>query len=348
MKNQIFLVLSMFFLFISGYVHAETTQVTTSSPNQNAPTSSLNFSPSIWIGARSNLTGLVTAADKEAHTVGPFIKPGFTIKYTSSPISLMTKYSFETSTAKGFGDANAYKSVSNNTYYQHEPIFLLSGQASESSKLNLFGDLWVNTENKRAQNTFYELTFQPDYEYQVNSNVSLAVGYQFFRKNYFDSTFTAESASPSDFKAAVLKKPGIFAATSTDVVGQSPMTTVHAGILTANVKLGEKSSVLAYFRGGRQVSTILGRTGINYRFNADLSTAITQNLSAQVRYRFHLEDNDTAPSWYYNRVRVIVSYAFSKSWSADIQNQFTLEQKTTPTSQAKYINENYSGVTYKF
>lgn len=346
MKNLGLLVSFATLLSLSQNLNAETAQV--SAPVAAVSSDSSSFSPSIWLGARSNLSGRMTASNKDANTFGPFIKPGFVFKYNSSPISVMTKYTFETSAAKGFGDGNAFKSVSNNTYYQHEPIFLVSGKLNDVSKMNLFGDLWVNTENKRAQNTFYELTFQPDYEFQVNPALSVSVGYQFFRKNYFDSSFTAESASPSDFKAAVAKKPGIFAAASADVIGQSPMTTLHTGIVTANLKVGEKSSLLAYFRSGRQVSTISGRTGINYRVNADFSTPITPSLTAQLRYRYHLEDNDTAAGWYYNRVRAVVSYAFTKNWSADIQNQFTIEQTTANTSQAKYINENYTGVTYKF
>jgi hypothetical protein len=347
MKNFKSLFLSLMVLFLVQNVSAETPQVGTTPAASFAPPSQLTFSPSIWIGARSYLSGLVTA-NKESNTFGPFLKPGFTVKYDSSPISLTTKYSFETSAAKGFGDANPSKGVADNTYFQHEPIILLTGKANELSKFNLFADLFVNSENKRAQSTYYEFTLQPDFEYQIDPAVSVSVGYQLFRQNYFDSAFTAESASPADFKVAAAKRPGIYAAVSPEVIGQSPLTTVHAGIVTTNVKVGEKSNLTAYFRGGRQTSTISGRDGINYRVNVDLSMPITQNLSTQLRYRYHLEDNDEAAAWYYNRARVILSYAFNKNWSGDVQNQFTLEQKNVDTSQAKYKNENYAGVTYKF
>jgi hypothetical protein len=126
------------------------------------------------------------------------------------------------------------------------------------------------------------------------------------------------------------------------------VTVLHSAIVTTTVKLGEKASLITYAREGRQSSTILNKTGASYRLNSDLSTPITANLSAQLRYRLNIERYDTARSCYYNRGRLVLSYAFNKNWSADMQDTLSVEHTTAQTSQAKYTNENYAGVTYKF
>ncbi|MDB5036652.1 MAG: hypothetical protein JWQ35_180 [Bacteriovoracaceae bacterium] len=345
MLNKKLVVFCSLFLVAAQMLTAETS---VKAPVQISAPSAVKFSPAIWIGARSNSVGLFSRNTKDANTFGPFLRPAFAINYNSAPFSLLAKYSFETSAAKGFGSGNDFKDISNNTYFQHEPVIFFSGKANDLWKINAFGDLWVNTENKRSQNTFYELTIQPDLEYQVNSTFSVALGYQYFRKNYFDTTFIGDASNASEIRSAATVKQSAFRAASVSAIGQSPLTTINAAIITGNLKLAEKSSLVAYFRAGRQVSTIQGRTGINYRLNADLNTPITQKLSTQLRYRLNFEDNDAAKAWFYNRGRVIVSYAFTKSWSADVQDTLTIEQTTADSSQAKFINENYAGVTYKF
>jgi hypothetical protein len=201
-------------LLSTQQINAQATAVSAPANSVAAPASNLSFSPSVWVGARTNLVGNFSSSKNDANTFGPFAKPGFVIKYNSDPISFMAKYTFETAAARGYGAGNQFKSVSNNTYYQHEPIFLLTGKANDSWKINTFGDLWINNENKRSQNTFYELTIQPDLEYRVNSQFSVAFGYQLFRKNYFDtSVIDPNTSSSSDAKAAVLKSKPIMVAT---------------------------------------------------------------------------------------------------------------------------------------
>lgn len=316
----------------------------------------LSFKPGVTVGVRSNL---ITQHQDHANTVGPFVKPALELKVNKQPVTILAKYTLEMSGAKGIGSASEFQSVAkntpslaNNTYYEHEPVIFISGGLSDNYKLNTLVDLIVHQDNEVRKNTWYELNLQPDITYAINPAFSLAVGYHLYRRNYYDGTVASDNTTTgldASARAAVVKAPKpAFAAASTDVIGQNPLVNVNSAIVTATNQLAEKTKLVSYFRVGRQTSTISNRAGITYRFNTDLTTSLTKDLSAQLRYRIHVEDYNRAKAYFYNRGRVILSYALNPSWSLDVQNTFTVEQSTANTSQAKYTNENYAGATFKF
>lgn len=322
-------------LSLSAASYAADSTVSAGADNTNAPASTIALSPSITGGAHSVASGQMQGG-KTQTSVGPYIAPAFGFKYTTKNLQLTAGYELEVGTYRGFNGAT--KAMSDNAYYQHNPAIQLTVSPEGSFKYNALIDTkWTFQNAKSAENTS-EIFLNPDVEYVINPSTSLSVGYVLHRVSNFDAILAKEPNTATGIKAAV----------SGSEVGQSPVTTLNAGVVTLKNKIAETSKLTTYVRAGKTNGNAAGTTALSYRFQAQLDTTALPKLTAMLRYRLNVDDVKGGDISYYNRGVVELSYELSKNWAAVLKNQFTAIQATTAGKKAAFENENYIGASYSF
>ncbi|MDB5038780.1 MAG: hypothetical protein JWQ35_2308 [Bacteriovoracaceae bacterium] len=312
--------------------------VTTGAGGVNAPAAPISFSPSVASGVHTDSTKILNAS--HSTTVGPFITPALSIDYKSPTFNLNLGYSVEISGARGFGTAS--RDFGDNTYYDNNPIVTLSGGLSKNWKMNVLLDTHFKFYNNNEAENHTEIFLNPDVEYAVNSNLSFAAGYAMHRVNNFDAILTGKSAA--DDKEGSTQRSAVLPTEA----GQSKTNTLHAGVLTMKNDLGF-GKLVTFVRAGKRIGNSANVSGKSYRLQSELGfQSPIKALTGVVRYRFNVEDQNTAELKYYNQGRVIGSYALNANWSVDVFHELTASQNTQPGVAAEFENESYVGATFKF
>lgn len=327
----------------SGLKAQATTQTTTtttpasvsaSSNNVNAPASAVSFSPSLTVGARTFSSGGI-GNGQNSTTFGPFARPEAALKYSNSNVKVGLSYEFEATGGKGFGASN--DQISDTAYFKHEPILTVSGGLTPALKLNGVIDAAFWLYNKAQKDNLSDIVVASDIEYALTPTVSASIGYLMQRKTNFDASLSSE------------KNAGKFAAVDTSSIGQEPLSTLHVGVLTTKIKLGEGNKLTTLIRAGKKLGNTAGSEAYSYRFQTHLDfTGPIPALSGALRYRVNVEDVKGANINYYQLGRVELNYALSTNWKAVLANEFVALQSTTAGKKAAYENENYVGASYSF
>lgn len=340
----------------SAQVQAQSATSTATSAGVNAPASSIEISPSVNTGMRSFMEGNIQGGGGQA-TVGPYIMPSLEAGLKLDNVKASLSYSAEVSGARGIGNGYAGKrGMGDNFYSEHNPV-LKASIGTGKTKFNALADLKWHIENKKTDSSFSEYFLNPDLSYDLTSAITLKAGYVMHRVNYFDTNMGAATiAEKNDVLAKGNLSTDEITKANNDIkaaqslVGVSKVSTLHAGVVTGQFKLGEGTSLVSYARYGKKASNS-GKPGSeadSYRFNADLTTSPIKNLSLALRYRFNLDDKSDKEADYYNMGRVIADVELTSSITLEMTNTFVAYQGTKAGKKATYENENYLGLVYKF
>jgi hypothetical protein len=297
----------------------------------------ISLSPSIEAGARSFLSGKFDGTG-ESNTFGPYMTPSIELGIENDAYSISASYTLEMGTAKGFGKAK--KNFDQNKYFQHNPSVFASANLSPEWKTSLIADFTYKTGQKSVKSNYLETFLLPEVSRKINDSLTLQAGYVFYNKNKLDSIISSQKGA--DGKFAVV-------AAGTGASGTNPKTTLHAGIVTAKVKLTDSVSLKSYARLGRKLVNGGGAAKTTYRLNNDLSTGTPlKNLKLKLRYRVNVEKSDKAAADWYHLGHVIANYKITNNWAAVMTNTFSAYQGNFMKSTFEYENENYIGAKFAF
>lgn len=330
---------------------AQSAAVSGSSQGINAPASPLTFTPNVFTGIRSFLSGSVTKNRNSTNEVGPFVRPAAEIGFKYPGMTGSLSYGAEVFGGRGMGGGNAGKrDVAEHFYVEHNPVANISvGQGPW--KFNAVADLkWhmVNQSTDQGEN-YSEYYISPELARTVNDRLTLAVAYTMHRQTNFDGNIGAgQLAEANKIEDATVKASKVAAANAN--LGVNPVQTLHAASLIATVKLGAGSSLKSYVRAARKISNESKNEANAYRFQADFTTSPVKNLSLALRYRLNIENKKLASerTSYYNMGRVIAGYNITDSLSLNLENTFKAAQSTKATSNISYENEQFLGATLTF
>jgi len=319
-----------------------------------------SFGASVWTGARSDLQALL-AGGNDSHTIGPFVRPLIDLGYNAGKFNFHLGYEFAVSGAQGFGSSNNHKDFGDNFYTFHDPNLNLTAKLNDRWNTNLFADLRFDSYNNKPNNkpgkNELKFEFSPDLEYKFSSEFSVALGYFFERDVFMDATAVSlssftEALSRAQDAAAPQQKQ---AATAAIDGARDPYFMLHSAIATAKWAITEGTNLKVAVRAGRYFTNFTDGAGINQggystRLQSDLSTKVTKNFGLDLRYRLqnYILSDSSREMAYYNRGRVIATYALNSKWALKMEDQFTANQDTRPKKDANYENENYLGVRYSF
>lgn len=324
----------------------------------------ITFSGQVETGVRSDLRGDYSNGANN-NVVGGYTRPAFGLDLGLDPATVSASYILKAFGGQGFGDANPDTAFRNNIFFEHNPTLIISGDLSDSvSGMVLTDFIWKNVTGDQTSNET-DLVIEPSVIYKINNTFDITFAYFFERYENPDGFATGERGS-----IEAQSNEGILAAVKEndleDAFGQlnnqlnavnnridsaiaasvGTKETLHAGRVGLGVNLAKGTRLDTYVRAGRLISN-KGSNGENYRLNSDLSTAVGQNLSLKLRYRLNIVDirsEDTTS--YYNRGRVIASYAFSDNLSVDLENEATFYGN--PDAADTFRNEQFLGMTYAF
>ncbi len=344
---------------VSG-VQAQSASESTASLTVSTP-ETFTISPSIASGVRTKSEGKITGGGG-ATTVGPFVRPAAALNLKNSKASATLAYEFEASSAMGLG-ANK-DSMSQNLFYQHKPALIVSGGILPDWKLLGFLEMRWKFDNGNRNNSESDINLIPEIEYAVTRNVSVSAGYWMQRFSSFEGEPNVSEADPTRGRAAMerakaaIEKNGAQAAdlprqakyaVSDSAVGEKPTSTLHAGLVTTRIKMGDQK-LTTYFRAGKRASNVINETTYNYRFQTHLDFVTgVEGLTGAVRYRLNIEDKKNSKDYkYYNLGLVDLSYALTDNWALNLSNEFVATQTSVKTDKASFENENYIGATFTF
>jgi hypothetical protein len=325
---------------------AQSTAVTTTVSPTLIPKTELSFSPSVFTGMRSVLSGTVSGSASDANTVGAFVIPGIEVGLKYPKVTAGITYGAEISSAKGFGPGKAgNRNLSDNFYVEHNPVMTLS--AGGNTKFNMLADLKWHIENKDSSLNKSEYFLNPEVEQKISGNLALSAGYVMHRLSNFDTTFGTRALN-AEIKKAAEEGRAATVVPATAISGSTPVQTLNAGLITAKINITKATKLVSYVRAGRWNSNDVSKVGLQYRFNADLTTTPTAKTELALRYRLNLEDKKNTFSEYYQLGRIIAAYNVNSNIALNLQNTMTVNKVRSNGSKAEYENEQYLGATYKF
>lgn len=338
-------------LGLSLSAEANEAQTATSTSIENP----IKFSGSFYSGMKNISSGKVTGGSTKT-LIGPFVQPSLSLSTKGENYSLNVGYTFEAFGGAGIGGGHgsSSKRIQDNGYFLNLPSIALVGQFNDSLSMLMYAEYASENYTGDQSSNYSGIATIADLKQKLSDSVTIGIGYSFSRSTSPDSLGLSDDyiAGNSNQKAfASIEELKAFNSEQLKAFNNafvSPTQNIHVGRALAELKIGKASTWKTYAQAGKIIN-VSSDDVYTYRWNNDLSTPITSDLSLWMRYRVTFSDkvNSTDLGWAH-QIRANLSYQLNDKWSVAAENSFGYKQSTDATVDEAYSSENYLGVSYSF
>jgi hypothetical protein len=311
----------------------------------------IKFSGSFYSGMKNDSSGKVTGGPTKT-LIGPFVQPSLSLSTKGENYRLNIGYFFEAFGGNGIGggfEANESKRIQDNAQFLNNPSVSLIGNFNDSLEISLLADYLMTTVTGNQTSNSSAMTTIADLKQKVSNRVTLGLGYSFVRKSSPDTLGLSERMTLGDGTEKSFANMS-----ESEVVERfnnaffRPTSNTHSGRAIAEVKIGESSSWRTHVQAGKIIN-VKANDVYTYRWNNDLITPITSDLSLFARYRLNFSKQLNSPDLGWAHIASLnLTYKLNEKWSVEALNTMSYTQSTKAATDESYTSENYFGVSYSF